>query len=238
MTQDPTDTHGADEQVDDAPATVDSDEELADAAADGEGGPSDGEGGPSLARFAGALRSWRLAWGVAVVALLAAIVSLGWAATIAAEERRADAARERAEEVAEQVTTFRGAQIDRWVAATQELATGDYAEQVSGLFDDEFRQALRENEVESEGEVQRAYLQELEGDTARVFVVARQTSTNVLRDEPVEDELRMDITLRHENGEWLASNIAVLNPAASPGPGDPGFDGLPEDGEDGEDGES
>lgn len=227
MTQDPTDTHGADEEAGETVTTSDSDDESADAAAD------DG-GGPSLARAAGALRSWRLAWGVAVVSLLVAVVSLGWAATMAAEERRADAARERAEVVAEQVTTFRGAQIDRWVAATQELATGDYAEQVSGLFDDEFRQALRENEVESEGEVQRAYVQKLEGDTAEVFVVARQTSTNVLRDEPVEDELRMDITLRHENDEWLASNIAVLNPAASPGPGDPALDGLPEDGEDGE----
>lgn len=238
MSQDSTDTHGAGEDVGDeglpAPPPDPEDEpddEPEDAAA------SD-DGGPSLTRAAAMLRSWRLAWGVAVVALLVAVVSLAWAATLAAEERRADAARERAERVAEQVTTFRGADIDQWVTETQELATGDYAEQVAGLFDDEFRQALRENEVESEGEIERAYLQRLEGDIAEVFVVARQTSTNVLRDEAVEDQLRMDITLRHEDGEWLASDIAVLNPAAAPGPGDPALDAESEDGDGSEDDES
>lgn len=241
MSQDSTDTHGAgaDAGANELPAPP---TELADERGDDAGDEAGDEpddavstagGGPSLSRAAVLLRSWRLAWGVAVVAVLVAVVSLGWAATLAAEERRANAARERAETVAEQVTTFRGADIDQWVTETQELATGDYAEQVAGLFDDEFRQALRENEVESEGEIERAYLQRLDGDTAEVFVVARQESTNVLRDEAVEDQLRMDITLRHENGEWLASDIAVLNPAAAPGPGDaaPGGTSEPGDGD-------
>jgi type II secretory pathway pseudopilin PulG len=177
-------------------------------------------GGPSIGRFAALARSARFAWGVAILALLIAAVAFGWAVMQALEDARADAALERGEEIAEQVTTFRGDNIEEWVTETQALATGNYADDVDSLFNEEFRQALKENEVESEGAVESAYLQELDGDSAVVFVVARQVSTNTLRDEPVEDELRMEIELRHEGGEWLASDIAVLGPtppASSPG---------------------
>lgn len=120
---------------------------------------------------------------------------------------------ERAELIATQVTTFRGEEIDDWVSETQALAVDEYAEQVDGLFDADFRQTLRDNDVESTGTVESAYIQEMEGDDAVAFVVARQESMNTLRDDPVVDELRMEIELKLVGGEWLASNVEVLGPS-------------------------
>lgn len=212
-----TDEEPADEPAADGERAVDgqpADEEPADEEPAGE---PDGPG-PSLSAVARAARSRHLAWGVALVSLLVAIAAAAWAASVTRDQAQDREAVERAELVAEQVTTFDGAAIDEWVDETQALATGAYAEQVEGMFDTEFRSALEDNEVESTGEVTSAYLQNRDGDEALVFVVARQVSDNVLRDRAVEDELRMEITMVRENGEWYASDIGVLGPApAAPG---------------------
>lgn len=171
----------------------------------------------------GLLRSARVAWAVAVLALLAAAVSGVQWQSLAAEARAREEVREAAEVMAAQVTTFEGATIDEFVAQLRDLATGEYADQVTELFNAEFRQALRDNEVRSVGEVTASFVQDIDGDRAEVFVLVRQTSTNAVLDEPVEDELRMDLTLAHEDGRWLVADVAVLGPeppALPPPPAD------------------
>lgn len=164
-------------------------------------------------RAPGVLRDARVAWAVAVLALaVAAAFAVQWRSLAAEADARVQA-REAAEVMAAQITTFEGAEIDTFVEDLRELATGAYADQVSELFNPDFRDALRENEVESVGEVVRSFVQELDGDEAEVFVLVRQTSINAVLDEPVTDELRMELTLAREDGRWLISDVAVLGPA-------------------------
>lgn len=173
---------------------------------------ADGSGTREL-RAPGVLRDARVAWAVAVLALAAAAVfGVQWRSLAAEADARVQA-REAAEVMAAQITTFEGAEIDAFVEDLRELATGAYADQVSELFNPDFRDALRENGVESVGEVVRSFVQELDGDEAEVFVLVRQTSINAVLDEPVTDELRMELTLTHEDGRWLISDVAVLGPA-------------------------
>lgn len=160
----------------------------------------------------------RVAWAVAVVALVAA-VAFGWQAqTLRATEAARDEAREAAEVAAARVTTFEGAAMDDYVAGVRRRATDEYAQQVTQLFDRDLRAALRENEVESVGEVVRSFVQEMAGDTAEVFVIVRQSSVNAAREEPVEDELRMEVELARADGRWRVSDIAVLGPGGGLGP--------------------
>ena len=117
----------------------------------------------------------------------------------AAEERRLQAA-DVASLVAAQVTTFRGDEIEEFVAATQALSTERYAGEVADLFDAELRDGLRAQDVESVGSVLNTFIQDVQGDVANAFVVVRQTYTRALPTTtaapPIEDELQMEITLR------------------------------------------
>lgn len=162
------------------------------------------------------LRDARVAWAVALLALLAAAFAAYQWRTLAAEANARVQAREAAEVMAARITTFDGAEIDQFVNRLRELATGDYAEQITELFSPDFRDALRENEIESVGEVVRSFVQELDGDDAEVFVIVRQTSINAAVDEPVTDELRMELSLARQDGRWLIGDVAVLGP--TPGP--------------------
>lgn len=177
--------------------------------------PEHGYGGAGSGRV-GLLRNPRLAWAVAALAVLAAaLFAFQWQVLAGHEEARLQA-REAAEVMAAQITTFDGVEIDAFVERLRDLATGDYADQVAELFSPDFRAALRDNEVESVGEVVRSFVQELDGDEAEAFVIVRQTSINAELDEPVTDELRMELTLAHEDGRWLIDDVAVLGPSAAP----------------------
>lgn len=194
-----------------------------------EGGPAQTSAEPAGDRRAGAdtsarsgaarlLGDARVAWAVALLAVLAAVVlGVQWQ-SLRAEAAAREEARETAEVIAARVTTFEGATIDEFVEQVQAMATGEYASQVTELFDQEFRDALREGEVKSVGEVSRSFVQDLDDDEAEVFLLIRQTSVNAALDEPIEDELRMELTLRQVDGQWLAADIAVLGPEPSLAP--------------------
>lgn len=159
-------------------------------------------------------------WGLVallVLAMTAAVVFFVQASVLRREVARLeeDAAstavvREAAEVVAARVTTFSGADIDAWVQRTQELSTGEYAEEVAELFDQELRAILRDNGVESVGEVLQSYVQDLDEDSATVFLIVRQTSTSTAQPTPVQDELRMEVGLERVGDRWLAATVAVL----------------------------
>jgi Mce-associated membrane protein len=158
-----------------------------------------------------------LGWVVAAVAVVvAAVFAFLWAG-LQNEATDREQVRRAAERLVLQVTTFNGAEIEQWVAALQERSTGAYAQQVNELFDQGLRDELRAREAVSVGELQRLFVQQLEGDEAEVFAVVRQTIANNALDNPVQDELRMDITMRRVDGRWLASRVAVLAPTGLPG---------------------
>lgn len=155
----------------------------------------------------------RIGMGVGILGLILAAVLF-----LQNQDLRRDAADaaevlEAGEITALRVTTFDGATIDQWVADTQSIATGDYADEVATLFDTEIRQGLADNQVQSVGEITRSFVQEVDRDDATVFVVIRQTFTSVNQQQPISDELRMEIELDRVDGRWLASGVAVLGPS-------------------------
>jgi hypothetical protein len=168
----------------------------------------------------GARDSNRLAWivaaiagFVAVLAVVGMVILFTWWAPLNNEAQDREQVRRVGESFTVHLATFSGENIDEWVAETQERATGNYAEQVDELFDEELRAALRELEVESQGELVNLFVQELAGDEATLFALVRQTVRNAVAEEPFEDELRMELQLAREDDEWLVSDVAVLGPA-------------------------
>ena len=159
------------------------------------------------------LTSRALAWTIALLSLAAAIFAgTQWADLYAAERERTEV-REAARTVAGRLTTFEGADIEDWYASALETATGDYGEQLREVFNQATRDQLRSIEAVSRGEVENLFVQEVEGDEARAFALVTQTYANTSTTDPVEDHLRMDITLRRVDDEWLASEVAVLGPS-------------------------
>lgn len=155
----------------------------------------------------------RLAWAVAVLALvLAGVAATAWADLYAADQARGEV-RSAATDLVLRLTTFEGAEIEEWLEGAKERATGAYAEQLTALFNQELRDALREREVVSRGDVEQLFIQDIQGDQASVFALVRQTIANSSTPDPVEDELRMDITMQRVDGRWLASDVAILGPS-------------------------
>ncbi len=176
----------------------------------------------------------RIGLGVGLLGLaLAVFFYLDTTDLRSAEATRADVL-EAAEIMALRVTTFSGESIDDWVADTQSLATGDYADEVATLFDVEIRQGLADNQVQSVGQVTSSFVQEVDDDRAIVFAVLRQTFTSLNQPQPISDELRMEIGLQRVDGEWLTSEVAVLGPSTvSPVAADdtPGTTDVPSEGD-------
>lgn len=161
----------------------------------------------------GLLRSPVLAWTVAVLALaVAAFAGVQWADLYAADKERGEV-RQAATRAALRLTTFEGAEIEDWYADVLTTATGEYADQLRQVFDQATRDQLREIEAVSRGEVENLFIQDVDGTQARAFALVTQTYTNTSTADPVEDHLRMDITLQKVEDRWLASEVAVLGPS-------------------------
>ena len=161
----------------------------------------------------GVLGNPRLAWAIAILALvLAGVAGAAWADLYAADRARGEV-RSAATDLVLRLTTFEGAEIEEWLEAAKARATGAYAEQLTALFNQELRDALREREVISRGDVEQLFIQDIQGDQAMVFALVRQTIANSSTPDPVEDELRMDITMQRVDGRWLASDVAILGPS-------------------------
>lgn len=163
----------------------------------------------------GGLRSpwlW-LAWGVALLAIAAAaFFGVQWA-DLYNRERTREEVRAEATTLAARLTTFTGEDIENWLAEMERNATGEYAEQLDQIFDQQQRDNLRDAQVESVGDVENLYVQDVNGDEATAFAVVTQTYVNVNTPGPVEDHQRMEIGLQRVDGEWLVSSVIVLGPA-------------------------
>jgi Mce-associated membrane protein len=145
--------------------------------------------------------------------LVAVVFATMWA-PLYSEARERDEVRLAATELALRLTTFDGENIEEWVSEMQDLSTGEYSEQITTIFDQNLRDALREADAVSRGEVvdDNLFVQSLDGDEARVFAVVRQTIANEELEDPVQDELRMQIDMTLVDGEWLTSDVSVLGP--------------------------
>ena len=163
-----------------------------------------------------------LAWSIAIFALAAAVFAgLQWADLYTAEQTRQEVAAD-GRRLALLLTTFEGENIEDWYADIRDTATGEYATQLQDVFNQDTRDTLREIEVVSRGEISNLFVQDVNGDEAKVFAVVDQTYVNNTLTDPRQDELRMDITLKRVDDRWLGSSVAVLGPEGVVAPtGDP-----------------
>lgn len=177
---------------------------------------SDGSGSGGVARRV--LTDHRVVWFVALVLAVALGLVVSWWVPLQVEASDREEVRQVARELALRLTTFEGEQIEGWVEDVRELSTGEYARQVDGLFSQDFRDALRDAQAVSRGELIDLFVQGIDGDEAVAFALVRQTIANIHLADPVQDELRMEIALSRVDEEWLVSGVAVL-PSAQPQPG-------------------
>ena len=165
----------------------------------------------------------RLTVGLATVAALGMLGTVGfgvawWRADDATH--RQDSARNTTRDFLLALTNFDAATVDADFARIQSYATGDFANQANQFFGSQVRQALKQVQASSRGEVRSLYVESLSGGTASVFGVVDQTIINSKFTGPEADELRIDVTLRRVGGHWRVSEVNVLQapPVASPLP--------------------
>lgn len=192
---------------------------VSDVTTDTEATPSDVKAGQPRRGFGSYLRSPWLPWVIAVLALAFGVFALlqrnqaraEWAELREAEQTRSEVS-SAANTVALRLTTFEGENIEDWYSEIRSISTGKFAEQLSQVFNQQTRDTLREIGVVSVGEMQDLFVQDVDGDQAKAFALVKQTYVNSSTTDPVEDHQRIDMTLERVNGEWLASEVAVLGP--------------------------
>jgi hypothetical protein len=161
-----------------------------------------------------------------VLAVLGVIGTIGFAlawraadSRAATEDGLAPAAvemRTAGREFAIALTNFDAATIDADFDRILDFATGDFAEEAEGFYDEEIRTGLRDAQATSRSEIRDIYVQSFSGDRGVVFFVADQTVANNLSPQPTTDTLRVELSMVRQGGEWKVGGVEVLDaPAGS-----------------------
>ena len=186
--------------------------------------PADDEGPGLISRVRGAIGDSPVHLAIAIVAVLGIIGTLVFF-FLWRGEKNEDARRDDVHDTADEFLTalleFDGSTINEDFDRILEFGTGEFLLEAEDFYaDPELRQALSENQVASRWEPKDIYVQSVEGDTARVFAVGDQTIANNQTPEPVRDEIRIELGMTHEDGEWKVFDLAVLEaPADASAPG-------------------
>lgn len=92
-----------------------------------------------------------------------------------------------------------------------DFAVEDFAEEADDVFSNEdTRRALIENRVGSRAEAVDVFVQSVEGDRARAFVVVDQRVANADFPEPVADTVRVNLGLAKKDGKWKIADVTVV----------------------------
>ena len=155
-------------------------------------------------------------WAVAAVAVAAAVTfAVLWIDARGAARQQEEVAGS-AREFLQALTNFSPQTIEQDVEEIRSFAVGQFAEEVESTFSEERIQAIRESEAVSTGRVQSVFLQSLEGTTASVFAVVRQTIINRSLPAPRVDILRVDLGMIETADGWRVNSVEILQ---SPGTG-------------------
>jgi hypothetical protein len=153
-------------------------------------------------------------WALFGVALFAAIV-FGIllkveADSVAREEQAQDEVRERATEFVLKLTNITYESIDQEVPELEEMATGTLQDEINELFSEENTQAIKDAQVELNGEIDDVFIQSLGDETATVFVVATIEVTNDASDAPVPGIARMEMGLDETSEGWKPDRLELF----------------------------
>ncbi|MGH3328880.1 MAG: hypothetical protein ACRDPT_13995 [Streptomycetales bacterium] len=106
-------------------------------------------------------------------------------------------------------TTVSYKSIDTHVKRVMEGATGDLKRQYKAGVGD-LKQLVSENKAVSKGEVLSAGIVSMDGDSARVLVVADSQATNASIPEGQTRHLRMQLELTRADDRWLVSQLQFV----------------------------
>jgi Mce-associated membrane protein len=195
----------------DTAADADDERAKADDADDADDG---GPAGPSLwHRATGPFRRGGTERVLAVVAVLG-VLGTALFAGLWITDRRADqgeaAMEAKGEEFLLALTNFDAATVDEDFDNLVDLGAGDFASEADQFFGSDVREALKEVQASSRGEVRDLYVQSFSGDRGRVFGVVDQTIANNRFPQPQADQLRVELTLEHTDGDWHVTDVLVL----------------------------
>ena len=159
-----------------------------------------------LARIA---RSRWLPW--ALVVVLAGTTLVNWALLRSerSEDSRAVEVDETARAFLRALTNFTGQTIEEDSERIKGFAVGDFADEVKQTFNKERNDTARRNRVVSVGTVQSVHVEEIEGNTAKVFAVVQQRVQNAST-EAHTDQLRMSLQMIDTPGGWRISKVEIL----------------------------
>jgi Mce-associated membrane protein len=187
--------------------------------------PADAKTSPARSKTAGRpVPTVGTVWKVlAVLGVIGTIgFALAWRAAdsrAATEDGLAPAAvemRTAGREFAIALTNFDAATIDADFDRILDFATGDFAEEAEGFYDEEIRTGLRDAQATSRSEIRDIYVQSFGKDRGVVFFVADQTVANNLSPQPTTDTLRVELSMVRTGGEWKVGGVEVLDaPAGS-----------------------
>ncbi|MDE3085569.1 MAG: hypothetical protein KGJ77_02290 [Acidobacteriota bacterium] len=165
----------------------------------------------------GARRSDGPAWLVpvmmvvtAVALFLALLFGLAWGNLNSQNQAQSDV-KNVARQFLVAYTNFTPKNLDAKFQTLQGLATGNFVNQADQIFGSSIRQALKQAQVSSEGEVRYLYLQSIQGTQASVYAWVDQTAVNNKVPKPFTDTLQMQLTLVETSQGWKMSGARVLN---------------------------
>ena len=155
-------------------------------------------------------RPWRLVAAVAVIAVLAvasaALAWKVWQASAEDESRRAGLAAAR--EFAVTVTTYDHRHLDQDFDAVLSASTGGFARQYRAA-SKELRPLIVSARSRAKGTVIRVGASSVARDRVVALVFVDQEIVNGDAKKPRVDRSRMTITLVHQHGRWLVSELRL-----------------------------
>lgn len=162
-------------------------------------------------------RRWPLllAWIVAVLALAAATWSTWQWQQLASRQQTIDQARVAALGFVEDLTNWDASDgLDDEIDVLRSQGTGPFLEEIEFVFGgDELTSQLEADGVTATGEVQEAFVQDVEGDRAEVFTVVEVTygaDTVEAELDPVTFPASL-VLERGEDGTWLVREVTIPN---------------------------
>lgn len=162
-------------------------------------------------------RRWPLvlAWTVAVLALAAAVWSTWQWQQLASRQDAVDRARVAALGFVEDLTNWDASDgLEDEIEVLRAQGTGPFLEEIEFVFGgDELTSQLEADGVAATGEIQEAFVQDVDGDLAEVFTVVEVTYAA----ETVESELdpvtfpASLVLERADDGTWLVREVTIPN---------------------------
>lgn len=108
------------------------------------------------------------------------------------------------------LTTFSATTLNEQREQVLAMAAGEFRDNYSELTDADFLRALRDNQAESKGRIQRLAVTSIEDDDAKALAVVEITTNNKNVPTPRVENQVMELTLVRSSKGWRIDAVAIL----------------------------